>query len=209
MDREIIHFLCATFSDRDFLEEQNFNHAHQIVPGLNGRELADAPKERPHLTAFPDARGNTPLIWAARRGDTEKLQKLLKYGASTNLRYINGWNAWYSAIKYSRLDYMATLLSYGHTDYKDGYGMTALHHACQQTDATFVQLLLEHDLKVDDQDVWPPGVTTLSAWRTCSIGERTERFGISLVQLRCSELYSMQQSMRQEYYLNAYTMCLQ
>ncbi len=65
---------------------------------------------------------------------------------------------------------MATLLSYGHTDYKDGYGMTALHHACQQTDATFVQLLLEHDLNVDEQDVFQRSPLASAAWRNNAFG---------------------------------------
>lgn len=141
MNKEIIDYLRATFSDRDFLEEQNFNHVHQIVLGLNGRNLAEALKERPHLTDCPDTRGNTPLIWAATRGDTENLQELLKHGASTELRNNNGWNALYTAVNHSRLECTAILLSYGYTDYKDGYGMTALHRACQQTDVTFVKLL--------------------------------------------------------------------
>ena len=62
MDQETIDFLRATFSDRDFLEEQNFNYVHEIVLGLNGRKLAEALKERPHLTDCPDTRGNTPLM---------------------------------------------------------------------------------------------------------------------------------------------------
>jgi len=72
---------------------------------LNGRELAETLKEQPHLTDSPNARGNIPLNWAATRGDTENLQELLKYGASTNFRNNNGWNAFYSAINHSRLGY--------------------------------------------------------------------------------------------------------
>ncbi|KAL9635454.1 MAG: hypothetical protein Q9164_003450 [Protoblastenia rupestris] len=170
MNKEIIDFLRATFSDRDFLEEQNFNLAHQIVLGLNGRKLAEALNERPHLTDSPDTRGNTPLIWAATRGDTESLEELLKYGASINFRNNNGWNALHTAVNHSRLDCTAILLSYGYTDYKDGYGMTALHRACQQTDATFVQLHLKHDLNVDEQDVFQRCPLALAAWRNNALG---------------------------------------
>jgi ankyrin repeat protein len=170
MDKEIIDFLRAAFSDRVFLEEQNFNLAHQIVLGLNGRKLAEALEERPHLTDSPDTRGNTPLMWAATRGDTENLQQLLKHGASIDFRNNNGWNALYTAVNHSRLDCTATLLSYGYTDYKDGYGMTALHRACQQTDATFVQLLLEHNLNVDEQDVFQRCPLALAAWRNNARG---------------------------------------
>lgn len=170
MDKEITDFLRATFSDRDFLEEQNFNHLHEIVLGLNGRKLAEALQEWPHLTDSPDTRGNTPLIWAATRGDTENLKELLKYGASTDFRNDNGWNALYTAVNHSRLDCTAVLLSYGYTDYKDGYGMTALHRACQQTNVTFVQLLLEHDLNVDEQDVFQRCPLALAAWRNNAFG---------------------------------------
>lgn len=170
MDQGIVDFLRATFSDRDFLEEQNFNHVHEILLGLNGQKLAAALKERPHLTDCPDACGNTPLMWAARRGDTENMQELLKHGVSTDFRNNNGWDALYTAVNHSRLDCTAILLSYGYTDYKDGYGMTALHRACQQTDATFVQLLLEHDLNVEDQDVFQRPPLALAAWRNNALG---------------------------------------
>ena len=170
MDKEIIDFLRAAFSERDFLEEQNFNLAHEIVLGLNGRRLADAIEERPSLTDSPDTRGNTPLIWAATRGDTASLQELLKHGASVDFRNNNGWNALYTAVNHSRLDCTTTLLSYGYTDHKDGYGMTALHRACQQNDATFVQLLLEHDLNVDEQDVFQRCPLALAAWRNNALG---------------------------------------
>ena len=170
MNKEIIDFLRAVFSERDFLEEQNFNLAHEIVLGLNGRRLADAIEERPNLTDSPDNRGNTPLIWAATRGDTASLQELLKHGASVEFRNNNGWNALYTAVNHSRLDCTTTLLSYGYTDHKDGYGMTALHRACQQSDATFVQLLLEHDLNVDEQDVFQRCPLALAAWRNNALG---------------------------------------
>ena len=170
MDKEIIDFLRAAFSDRDFLEEQSFNLAHQIVLGLNGRRLADAVEERPNLTDSPDTRGNTPLIWAATRGDTASLQELLNHGASVDFRNNNGWNALYTAVNHSRLDCTVTLLSYGYIDHKDGYGMTTLHRACQQSDATFVQLLLEHDLNVDEQDVFQRCPLALAAWRNNALG---------------------------------------
>ena len=170
MDKEIIDFLRAVFSERDYLEEQNFNLAHEIVLGLNGRRLADAIEERPNLTDSPDSRGNTPLIWAATRGDTASLQELLQHGASVEFRNNNGWNALYTAVNHSRLDCTTTLLSYGYNDYKDGYGMTALHRACQQSDATFVQLLLEHDLNVDEQDVFQRCPLALAAWRNNALG---------------------------------------
>lgn len=170
MDRRTTDFLRATFSDRDFLEDQNFTHAHQIVLGLNGRRLTEALQERPSLTDSPDTRGNTPLIWAARRGDTGNLQELLRYGASTDFRNDNGWNALYTAVNHSRLECTTILLSYGYIDHKDGYGMTALHRACQQTEVRLVQLLLEHDLNVDEQDVFQRCPLALAAWRNNALG---------------------------------------
>lgn len=61
-------------------------------------------------------------------------------------------------------------LSYGYTEHKDGYGMTALHRACQQIDITFVKLLLEHDLNVDEQDVFQRCPLALAAWRNNALG---------------------------------------
>ena len=90
MNKKIIDFLRAKFSDRDFLNDQNFNLAHHIVLGLNGRKLAEALKEQSNLSNCPDTRGNTPLIWAATRGDTEGLQELHKHGASIDFRNNNG-----------------------------------------------------------------------------------------------------------------------
>jgi Ankyrin repeats (3 copies) len=48
--------------------------------------------------------------------------------------------------------------------------MTALHRACQQSDATFVQLLLEHDLNVNEQDVFQRCPLALAAWRNNVLG---------------------------------------
>lgn len=62
------------------------------------------------------------------------------------------------------------LLSYGYTDHKGRYCMTALHRACQQSDATLVQLLLENDLNVDEQDVFQRCPLALSAWRNNALG---------------------------------------
>ncbi|MCJ1437804.1 hypothetical protein MMC27_007191 [Xylographa pallens] len=169
MDRETIDFLRATFSDRDFLLEQKFNLVHDIVLGLNGRKLGETLKEQPHLIDSPDNRGNTPLIWAASRGDIENLQELLKHGASGDFRNNNGWNALYTAVNNSRLDCTAILLSYGYTDHKDFLGMTALHQASKQNDATYVQLLLKHDLNVDEQDVFQRCPLALAAWRNSAV----------------------------------------
>lgn len=160
MDKEAIDFLRATLSDRDFLQEQNFNLAHEIVLGLNGRKLGEALKERPHLTDSPDNRGDTPLIWAASRGDIEVVHELLKHGASSDFRNNNGCNALYSAVDNARLDCTALLLSSGYTDHKDYDGMTALHSA-----PTYVQLLLQHDLNVNEQDVFQRCPLALAAWR--------------------------------------------
>lgn len=68
------------------------------------------------------------------------------------------------------LEYTTNLLSYGYTDHKSRYGMTALHRACQQSDATLVQLLLENDLNVDEQDVFQRCPLALSAWRNNALG---------------------------------------
>lgn len=133
--------------------------------GLNGQRLEDAIEESPSLTDSPDARGNTPLIWAATRGDTASLDELLKHGASVDFRNNNGWNAFYKAVVHARLDCMTVLLSHGYSDHKDGYGMTALHRAAQQKDPTFVRLLLKHDLNVDEQDVFQRCPLALAAWR--------------------------------------------
>ena len=164
-DQKVIDYLRATFSDRDFVEEQNFHYIHQVVLGLKGRQLAEALKERPLLTDIPDTRGNTPLIWTATRGDTQNLQELLKHGADPEFRNDNGWNALRFAVHRSRLDCATILLSYGYTEHKDGYGMTALHHASQLKDATFVKLLLQHDVNKDEQDVFQRAPIALAAWR--------------------------------------------
>ena len=49
--------------------------------------------------------------------------------------------------------------------------MTALHRAYQQTDVTFVQLLLEHDVNVDEQEtVFQRSPLALAAWRNNALG---------------------------------------
>ena len=170
MEKKIINFLRATFSDRDFLDDQNLSIVHQIILGLKGQKMSEALKERSFMTDTPDNRGHTPLIWAAIRGDTDSLQELVKYGADVEYQNNNGWNALYAAVNHSRLECALTLLSYGYDDYKDGYGMTALHCACQQTDPTYVQLLLEHNVNVNEQDVFQRCPLALAAWRNNARG---------------------------------------
>ena len=170
MNEKTIDFLRATFSDKDFLEEQSISLIHKIVLGLNGQALSRALEQQPLLTDAPDDRGNTPLIWAAIRGDDNNLLELLKHGADVELRNDNGWNASYAAVNHSRLDCTSILLSYGYQDFKDGYGMTALHRACQQSDPTYVQLLLEHDVNVNEKDIFQRCPLALAAWRNNAVG---------------------------------------
>ncbi|KAF2219190.1 hypothetical protein BDZ85DRAFT_46813 [Elsinoe ampelina] len=172
MPEQITKYFRAVFTDRDFLEEQNFTPVHEIVLGLNGKRLPDALSELPQLTDSPDARGNTPLIWAATRGDAQKLSDLLEHGADPAYRNDNGWNALYAAVNHSKLDCTNLLLSRGFTEYKDGYGMSTLHRACQQTDPTYVKLILKHNPNVDEQDVFQRCPLALAAWRNNAIGAK-------------------------------------
>lgn len=48
--------------------------------------------------------------------------------------------------------------------------MTALHRACRQKEVAFVDLLFEHNLNVDEQDVFQRCPLALAAWRNNALG---------------------------------------
>jgi ankyrin repeat protein len=84
----------------------------------------DAIKERldddyqlmyPHINA-PDSEGDTPLMWAAERGQIEAVQILLDYGVNINAKNKEGLTALHLAILTDHLDVAIVLIE--HKDIK-------------------------------------------------------------------------------------------
>ena len=71
-------------SNNDYLEERQFSKLHKIVLGITSHnpstELAVSCADIDNV----DSMGYTPLLWAARRGDSEAVNLLLKAGANPN-----------------------------------------------------------------------------------------------------------------------------
>ena len=69
----------------DYLEERQFSKLHQTVLGLTSHNLsAEVIISNAEINKV-DIHGITPLMWAARRGDNQAVDILLKAGANPNL----------------------------------------------------------------------------------------------------------------------------
>ena len=65
--------ICSMFDTCNNVKSQDFSVFHQIVLGLRQSSLREELRVSPHnLINKVDKTGNTPLTWAARRGDFQK-----------------------------------------------------------------------------------------------------------------------------------------
>lgn len=81
-DLDIVELL---FSDRSELAFFHFSELHQACLGLPGKTFADVLSftTRSAIDVVDNA-GRTSLSWAAQRGDSNAVEKLLKRGANPN-----------------------------------------------------------------------------------------------------------------------------
>ena len=109
------------------LEERRLSLIHRIVLGLSQRDL----KTELHLADVDkaDARGMTPLMYAASRCDAKVVNRLLDANASTDLRDIGGKSALHHAARGGNIRCLKMLLTTAiDVNLRDGYGLTALHY---------------------------------------------------------------------------------
>lgn len=96
-----------------------------------------------------DKSGNTPLILAAKNGDTDTIRLLLEAGASATAKGASGRTALHEALAYADLGLAKLLVEEGKADVEqvDGTGQTALHVAVSTKDNTDVMEYLVKDCK--------------------------------------------------------------
>jgi ankyrin repeat protein len=104
---------------------------------------------REELTYTVLAGGMTPLLFAARAGDTESARLMIAAGADPNDRLPDGTSALVLAAYSNRTATAALLLEKGADPNDMSTGFTALHAAVLRSDATLVKALLAHGAKPD------------------------------------------------------------
>ena len=109
-----------------------------------------------------DSDGWTALIWAARRGDVNAVDLLIKAGADVNKSNNFGASALLATMRSEDLKCARVLLRAGaNSDATDNQGFNALHFAAQyQNSRDIVKLLVEAGTNVNGRTVW--GSTPLS-----------------------------------------------
>ena len=70
--------------ESEWVEEQQYSTLHKIVLGFTCRDLEEELKMSTSTIDQPDAKGRTPLCWAAARADLNTIEVLLRYGADLN-----------------------------------------------------------------------------------------------------------------------------
>ena len=93
--------------------------------------------------------GSTPLLFAARSGDTESVRLLLGAGANVNEALPDGTSALVLAAHSGHGDTAALLLEKGANPDSADNGYTALHAAVLRGDLALVKALLAHKAKPD------------------------------------------------------------
>jgi len=106
-------------------------------------------------------RGVTPLMAAARRGDTSEMRRLLDAGADPYERDItNGWTALFHAIHKQQPAAVQLLLERGVNPNQGARITSALMLAASDRDPTIVEILLAHG--ADPTRRGPGGATALT-----------------------------------------------
>jgi ankyrin repeat protein len=82
--------LRRMFDVEEVFDNMGFTYLHIIVAGLKQETLESVLEENTSNREKIDNQGKTPLMWAAARGDCEKVRKLLEYDASTTSRDYEG-----------------------------------------------------------------------------------------------------------------------
>ena len=90
LSQEDIEVLSCVTQGSDFIDEEGYTQVHRVVLGLSTTPLEEIISMHPESIDAPDARGRTPLTWAASRGDEHAISLLLDAGADPNAFDIYG-----------------------------------------------------------------------------------------------------------------------
>jgi ankyrin repeat protein len=114
----------------DISEALEFTIVHKIVLGLVSLDLGNYLAAATHEINQPDSSGQTPLFWAATRGDATAVETLLRYGANPNTTSKLGLNALHWAIESKTSACTKLLLEHGaRPNQQSCSGATPLHYA--------------------------------------------------------------------------------
>ena len=129
------------FKDTDYLSTRQFSVLHKIILGLLGKDLRTELEASTSEINSPDSQGRSPLSWAAARGDSQKIQILLEYGANSNLA--DRQNS--SPLHYSKNAKCSDMLLRHGADIssRNCWAATALHTVCRTSgDLSLLSFLL-------------------------------------------------------------------
>lgn len=155
---------AAAFADLfdydDWVEEQHFSMLHKIVLGLLPfqRTLQEELSLSTSMINIRDARGRTPLAWAADCGNVSMLRTLLDHGTDFSCDPNSKWSPLHYAARSKTPDCLATLLESGApADVRDLMDNSPLYIATfYQDDPTYVSLLLRHGADIECRTTWGP-----------------------------------------------------
>jgi len=144
----------SLWSDSIWFEEQQFLPLHKIVLGIVDRDLASELRLSTSDINKPDAKGRTPLAWAAARGDNTALKTLLEFHADPKLSCITGNTPLLRAVSARSPACILPLLQHGVSiDSKSNLKFTALHYAAYyKDDGDYVKPLLDFGAEIDGKD---------------------------------------------------------
>ena len=76
--------LSCVIQGSNFIDEEGYTQLHRVILGLSMENLEEVISMHPESIDAVDARGRSPLTWAASRGDEHAISLLLEAGADPN-----------------------------------------------------------------------------------------------------------------------------
>lgn len=125
--------LIALSSSENYVSKSKMGLLHKCVLGLTPLEIKDLLESVPdHAIDEKDAEGQTPLYWAARRGDVQAVSLLLGAGADQDSKNKRGASILTAAIMSGNTECIWKILQSGcDITYQQKDGYTPLHHCCR------------------------------------------------------------------------------